>query len=87
MDRNSIENILYGIIAQNCDEIPGIEEMHGKSIIEDLGLDSVTLMQIVAEVEERFAVSLEESGSLLELLDDFDELTDYLVSESEAAHE
>ena len=87
MNRENIEIKLYNILAQNCEELPSIEELHGKSIVEDLGLDSVSLMQIVAEVEEKFGVSLENSESLLELLDDYDEFVDFLLMESEGIHE
>lgn len=87
MVRKGIEDKLYSILAQNCDNLSEMEELHGKSIIEDMGLDSVTLMQIVTEVEEQFDVSLETSESLLDLLDDYDELVEFLLSESETADE
>lgn len=58
-----------------------MELFEGKSIVEDLGFDSVSLMQLVMEIEETLGVSLDESGSLLELLDSYDELLEFLISE------
>lgn len=54
------------------------EDCHGKSLIEDLALDSVALMQLAAELEEKFNVNLDEAPSLLELFDSYDKLLTYL---------
>lgn len=55
-----------------------LKEFKGKSLIDDLQLDSVALMELAAEIEERFGIHLDEAPSLLELFDNYDELLEYL---------
>ena len=45
---------------------------------DDLALDSVALMELAAEIEERFGIHLDEAPSLLELFDNYDKLLEYL---------
>ena len=55
-----------------------LKEFKGKSLIDDLQLDSVALMELAAEIEERFGINLDEAPSLLELFDNYDKLLEYL---------
>ena len=55
-----------------------LKEFKGKSLIDDLQLDSVALMELAAEIEERFGIHLDEAPSLLELFDNYDKLLEYL---------
>ncbi|MDE7307324.1 MAG: hypothetical protein K2N61_01460, partial [Lachnospiraceae bacterium] len=81
MEKEEIKKVLNRLIVNNSSEEISLELFEGKSIVEDLGFDSVSLMQLVMEIEETFGVSLDESGSLLELLDSYDELLEFLISE------
>ena len=81
MEKEEIKKVLNRLIVNNSPEEISLELFEGKSIVEDLGFDSVSLMQLVMEIEETFGVSLDESGSLLELLDSYDELLEFLISE------
>lgn len=55
-----------------------LKEFKGKSLIDELQLDSVALMELAAEIEERFGIHLDEAPSLLELFDNYDKLLEYL---------
>lgn len=81
MEKEEIRQILNKLIVNSSPEELAEESFEGKSIAEDLDFDSVSLMQLVTEIEETFGVSLDESGSLLELLDSYDELLEFLVKE------
>ena len=54
------------------------QDMTEKSLIDELQLDSVALMELAAEIEERFGIHLDEAPSLLELFDNYDKLLEYL---------
>lgn len=79
MEKEEVKKILNKLIVSSSLEELSCESFDGKSIVEDLDFDSVSLMQLVTEIEETFEVSLDEAGSLLELLDSYDELLDFLV--------
>lgn len=81
MEKEEVKKILNKLIVSSSPEELSCESFEGKSIVEDLNFDSVSLMQLVTEIEETFDVSLDEAGSLLELLDSYDELLDFLVRE------
>jgi len=81
MEKEEIRKILNQLIVNSSPQEISCESFEGKSIVEDLDFDSVSLMQLVTEIEETFGVSLDESGSLLELLDSYDELLEFLVRE------
>ncbi len=83
MEKEQIKKLLNKLIVNYSPEKLSLESFEGKSIVEDLDFDSVSLMQLVTEIEETFHVSLDESGSLLELLDSYDELLEFLIRESE----
>lgn len=82
MDRGNVTVYLNQLISAISDDQLEDTDFTGKSIIDDLKFDSVALMQLVAEIEEHFGVELDTSESLLELLDSYDELVEYLVKES-----
>lgn len=83
MEKEEIKKLLNKLIVNNSPKKLSLESFEGKSIVEDLDFDSVSLMQLVTEIEETFHVSLDESGSLLELLDSYDELLEFLIRENE----
>ncbi len=80
MSCEEIARKLNNVIYRNCD-YEG--DLKGKSFTDDLELDSVSLMQLVVEVEEEFKVSLDESDNLLELMDNYDNLLEYLQEKLE----
>lgn len=54
MEKEEIRKILNKLIVNISPE----ESFEGKSIVEDLDFDSVSLMQLVMEIEEMFGASL-----------------------------
>ena len=69
---------LNQIIAEIVEQTNVLNNPTGKSLIDDLQLDSVALMELAAEIEERFGIHLDEAPSLLELFDNYDKLLEYL---------
>lgn len=78
MNKKQIQHILNGIMRNIVSEEMTLKEFKGKSLIDDLRLDSVALMELAAEIEERFGINLDEAPSLLELFDNYDKLLEYL---------
>ena len=78
MNKKQIQHILNGIMRNIISEEMTLKEFKGKSLIDDLQLDSVALMELAAEIEERFGIHRDEAPSLLELFDNYDELLEYL---------
>ena len=78
MNKKQIQHILNGIMRNIVSEDMTLKEFKGKSLIDDLQLDSVALMELAAEIEERFGIHLDEAPSLLELFDNYDKLLEYL---------
>ena len=78
MNKKQIQHILNGIMRNIVSEEMTLKEFKGKSLIDDLQLDSVALMELAAELEERFGIHLDEAPSLLELFDNYDKLLEYL---------
>ncbi len=50
----------------------------GKSLISDIKLDSVSLMEVIAEIEDKFDFSFGLDENLIELLDNYDRLLEYI---------
>jgi len=78
LNKKQIQHILNGIMRNIVSEEMTLKEFKGKSLIDDLQLDSVALMELAAEIEERFGIHLDEAPSLLELFDNYDKLLEYL---------
>lgn len=78
MNKKQIQHILNGIMRNIVSEEMTLKEFKGKSLIDELQLDSVALMELAAEIEERFGIHLDEAPSLLELFDNYDKLLEYL---------
>lgn len=78
MNKKQIQHILNGIMRNIVSEEMTLKEFKGKSLIDDLQLDSVALMELAAEIEERIGIHLDEAPSLLELFDNYDKLLEYL---------
>lgn len=57
----SVDNIIYDLIKDCSSIIYENEEItDNTSLVEDLGFDSVTIMQLVIEIEEKFNIRFDE---------------------------
>ncbi len=79
MENTMDKNILYGLIKSNASNMSeGMEITDDIRLIEDLGYDSVDLMQLIVDIEEEFGVDFMNNdilaekiatpGSLMELI-------------------
>lgn len=48
------------------------------SLIDDLDLDSVQLIEVLTDLEKEFHISLEESDAILDMVDHLEELICYI---------
>ncbi len=54
------------------------EDLKGKNLVEDLGYDSVSLMQLIAELEEKLGISIE-ADAMLDSFDNYDSLVESIL--------
>lgn len=78
MDKKLVNYELFQLVQSAAEQELSEQDLTGKSLIDDLQLDSVALMELAAEIEERFGIHLDEAPSLLELFDNYDKLLEYL---------
>jgi len=60
--------ILDELIKEFADKNIDIQNLEGKNLVDDLGYDSLNLMQLIAEIEEKFDISMDDDV----LIDSFD---------------
>lgn len=78
MDKKLVNYELFQLVQSAAEQELSEQDMTEKSLIDELQLDSVALMELAAEIEERFGIHLDEAPSLLELFDNYDKLLEYL---------
>lgn len=77
MNMNEVQRKLNEII-QKYSENTQADSYFGKSLISDIKLDSVSLMEVIAEIEDKFGFSFGLDENLIELFDNYDRLLEYL---------
>lgn len=77
MKNKEIKDVLDSIIREYSGE-SAMEDYHGQSLIRDMELDSVSLMEVITDIEEKFCVDFNMEEKLIELLDSYDRLLEYL---------
>ena len=77
MKNKEIKDVLDSIIREYSGE-SAMEDYHGQSLIRDMELDSVSLMEVITDIEEKFCVDFNMEENLIELLDSYDRLLEYL---------
>lgn len=70
-----VEGTIVDIIGKYTEE--EIRKEH-VSLIDDLKMDSLCLVEILAEIEQKFDISFEEGENLLELVDDLESMIQYV---------
>ncbi len=55
------------------------EELLEKNLIEDLGFDSIQLVDLIFSLEEKYGLQITDMGSFLESLKSVRELIDYIA--------
>ncbi len=71
--QRKLDEIIKKYIENNQDD-----SYFGKSLISDIKLDSVSLMEVIAEIEDKFDFSFGLDENLIELLDNYDRLLEYI---------
>ncbi len=88
MDRQHITNELIRIFSSedhlgaNFDSSQLTEET---SLIHDLGLESIRILNLVVDIENCFQITLKTEGSIMDLFDRFGNLLDFIAAKKTAA--
>ena len=79
MDRQEIKQQLIEILTSETYMAvpPESTAIHDDtSLIHDLGLESIRILNLIVDIEIRFGITVETEGSMLELFDKFSNLVD-----------
>ncbi len=60
-----------------------VEDLLDKNLIEDLGFDSIQLVDLIFSLEEKYGLQITDMGSFLESLKSVQELVAYIVERKE----
>lgn len=73
---NTVRKEILQIIQEKTDT--DIEMEGDISLIDDLGFDSLQLVEVLTEIEERFRVSFEDGEKLLDFVDHLEMMISYV---------
>lgn len=80
MSREEIEKTLKKVIVENGVNISSAEDIRsGSNLSEDYGMDSITVVNLIIELEERLGICFEDDDFENVDLFSFDELLEKLV--------
>jgi acyl carrier protein len=78
-DKDELVSIIKNIIISVSDIPLTVEQIEiGKGGIMDLGLNSLSLVRMMAEIEKQFDIDLEDAGS--NILNSIEDLADYILN-------
>lgn len=80
--KNKLQNIIQSSVSVIYSDIVVTEECH---LVDDLGFDSITLMQLIIEIEEAF--NIEMSDAQYEEIVNIVKLTKYIKEKIERGNE
>lgn len=59
-------------------DLSSIEIEQSTSLIDDLGFDSISIIELIVAVEKEYQITFDDNHLLLEALDNFGALSDYV---------
>lgn len=68
---------LDALIREFANENKDIQNLEGKNLVDDLGYDSISLMQLIAEIEDTFDISMDDDV-LIDAFDNYNSLLEYM---------
>lgn len=68
-----VQEKLQQLVREFATENSDTKTLEGKNLVDDLGYDSFSLMQLIIEIEETFGISMDEDV-LIDSFDNFDSL-------------
>ena len=82
--KEKIEEKLRDIVLEVCSKQIDRNEITGKvSFIYDLGMDSVSMVKLLVEIEEQFGIEIVDGYTAIEKMADFESLVEYISSKGE----
>ena len=84
--REQIEEELFYILSESyCfNEEQTIEDIRASSsLIQDLGMDSIQVLEFIVEIEKRFSYVCEPEELELSIFDNFNTLVDFVLSKKQ----
>jgi acyl carrier protein len=77
--KEKIRDELILLIVKVCDKDLQMDDFKvGIKLIDDLEFDSITIMELIVEIEEHFAINFDDEEELIDIVNDFDELVKYI---------
>ncbi len=76
MNKEQIIKVIDELVMEFANE--KTVDLKGKNLVEDLGYDSVSLMQLIAELEEKLGISIE-ADAMLDSFDNYDSLVESIL--------
>lgn len=76
MDKQSVKCIIDELVIEYANE--QVEELSGKNLVEDLGYDSISLIELITALEDKLGVTFE-SDMMFENFDNYDSLIEYIM--------
>lgn len=53
------------------------EELHGKKLIDDLGFDSVDIVELLSVIEEKLGMEISDMENMLDVIQEYDRLEEW----------
>lgn len=79
MTREDAKNILEEIIKHNA--CAGTQDLTAKRFLEDLRFDSLSVVQMMLDIEEVFGIQLDDMEAFIEHIDTTERFVDWILEE------
>lgn len=66
--------LLKDIFLQIKPELVEIGDFHGKNVIDDLGFDSVDIVELLSLIEEKCGIEISDIENVLDVIQEYDKL-------------
>lgn len=66
--------LLKDILVEIKPELAEIEDFHGKNIIDDLGFDSVDIVELLSFIEDKCGIEVVDIENMLDVIQEYDKL-------------
>lgn len=84
MTQREAEKLLEEIVIGNaCVEV---ENLTGKRFLEDLQYDSLSIVQLMVDIEEAFGIQMNNMEAFIEHLDTFEDFMSWILKELEVTY-
>ena len=77
---NEIVKRIRELVLENAEiEDKNLDSLSGMKLVEDLGYDSVALIQLMCDIEDKFDISFDNLDGLIEAFGSYDTLVNFII--------